>query len=524
MKRWLNIGDMVSANADIAPDKMGARDLNRSMTFKVWNERSCRLANSLLDLGLKKGDSIGFIAYNCVEWLEIYVATAKAGLVTIPIMFRLAPPEIEYILKDSQAKAFIVGESFIEGVDSIRDNINGVKDFIYLGNGLAPEGYVHYEDLMSKGAPDEPDVEILESDGWVVCYTSGTTGKPKGAMRTHECWTPLWLIDVAEIGLNREDIGLIVLPMCHSNSLNFGFALTYTQAAICVYNRTNFDPEELLKTISEEKITFTSLVPTHYIRMLALSDEVKEKYDVSHVRKLMCSSAPARRDVKANIMEMFGNSDLYDGYGASETGTVTLLRPEHTLDKLGSIGREVIGTPRIKLLDDEGNEVPEGQVGELYSKAPFNFAGYLNKPEETKASYRGEYFSAGDMAYRDEDGFYFLVDRKKNMIVSGGENIYPSEVEDVVGAHPDVKDVAIIGIPDAKWGEAVKAVVILHDGVDPREELKQEIMDFCNGKIARYKMPRSVDFVLENDVPRTSTGKILHKDLRERYGKWGDRK
>jgi len=279
----------------------------------------------------------------------------------------------------------------------------------------------------------------------------------------------------------------------------------------------SFDPEHLLKTIEEHRITFTSLVPTHYIMVLGLPDKIKNKYDLSSIEKLVCSSAPLRKDTKLEIMEFFKNSRFFEGYGSTEAGLVTLLRPEDQFRKLGSIGREVIGTGRIKLLDENGEEVPVGEVGELYSKTPMIFTEYWKMPEKTKEAFRGEWFSAGDMARKDEDGFYYLVDRKDNMIITGGENVYPSEVENVIGAHPKVKDVAVIGVPDKKWGEAIKAVVILHDGVEESEELKKEIIDFCKGKIAGYKKPKTVDFIKEEDMPRTGTGKILHRVLRERY-------
>ncbi|HEC92960.1 MAG TPA: long-chain fatty acid--CoA ligase, partial [Candidatus Atribacteria bacterium] len=288
-----------------------------------------------------------------------------------------------------------------------------------------------------------------------------------------------------------------------------------------VYNMISFDPEDLLKTIQDHKITFTSLVPTHYIMMLALPN--KDKYDVSSIRQLLISSAPARKDLKLAIMDYFKNAELWEAYGSTEAGLVTLLRPEDQMKKLGSIGKEIYGIDRIKILDEEGKEVPVGEVGELYSRTPQIFKEYWKDPEKTKEVFQGEWFSAGDMARQDEDGYYYLVDRKANMIITGGENVYPSEVENVVGAHPAVKDVAVIGVPDEKWGEAVKAVVILHESYVASDELAKEIMEFCRGKIAGYKRPKSVDFIKEEEMPRTGTGKILHRILRERYGTWSDK-
>jgi fatty-acyl-CoA synthase len=214
-------------------------------------------------------------------------------------------------------------------------------------------------------------------------------------------------------------------------------------------------------------------------------------------------------------MEQFADARLLEGYGSTEAGWVTLLRPEEQITRLGSIGRELTGSGRIKLLDDEGNEVPDGAVGELYSRTPYAFSEYWNLPEKTAAAFRGPYCSVGDMARRDGDGYYYLADRKSNMIISGGENIYPSEVEGLLGAHPKVKEIAVIGVPDAVWGETVRAVVVLHDGQTAHED---ELIDWCCTKIAGYKRPRSVAFIDDDEMPRTATGKILHRTLRERYG------
>jgi acyl-CoA synthetase (AMP-forming)/AMP-acid ligase II len=347
-------------------------------------------------------------------------------------------------------------------------------------------------------------------------YTSGTTGKPKGAIRTQEASALLSLITELEMGFTRNDTGLLVMPMCHANSLFFSFAFTYCGAGCFVYDRSSFDPEHLLRTFSEHNVSFTSLVPTHYIMMLGLPDAVKGRYDASSVSKLLISSAPSRRETKLAIMDHFRNSQLFELYGSSEAGFVTLLRPDEQLTKLGSVGREWTGSGRIKLLDADGSEVPEGEVGELYSRTPYTFRGYWKLPEKTAEAFRGPYCSVGDMARRDEDGYYYLVDRKSNMIISGGENVYPSEVEDLLGAHPKVKDVAVIGVPDQKWGESVHAVVVLHEGQGATQD---EILDWCKAGIAGYKRPRSVSFVGDDEMPRTATGKILHRVLREKFAR-----
>jgi acyl-CoA synthetase (AMP-forming)/AMP-acid ligase II len=312
------------------------------------------------------------------------------------------------------------------------------------------------------------------------------------------------------------------MPMCHINSIFYSFAYTLVSAPVFVYNMVSFDPEDLLRTIDKYKITFTSLVPTHYIMILALPDEVKNDIDVSSIRQLLISSAPARKDLKVAIMEYFKNAELWEAYGSTEGGLVTLLRPEDQFKKLGSIGKEIFGTDRIRILDEDRNEVPDGEVGELFYRTPMLFKQYLKEPEKTKEAFEGEWSSAGDMVKRDEDGYYTLVDRKANMIITGGENVYPSEVEEIVGSHEAVQDVAVIGIPDDKWGESIKAVVVLKAGYEPGEDLAKKILDYCRGKIAGYKRPKTMDFLKDDEMPRTPTGKILHRILREKYGKWSD--
>jgi acyl-CoA synthetase (AMP-forming)/AMP-acid ligase II len=521
ISKWMTAGTVLKMMAMQYPDKEGAADKFRTMTFKQWNDRSCRLSNGLTKLGVKQGDRFAILAFNCVEWMEIYAASAKGGQVTVPIMFRLAPPEMEYIINHSECKAFIVQKDFIQVANAIRAKLPGIpkENYIYFGDGPTPDGYQSYEALIAGASPEEPDVVVDGEDMWNIMYTSGTTGRPKGVIRTHEGNVSEYILNGINMALRPSDCVMLVMPMCHINSIYYSFTYTYVSAKVFVYNMVSFDPVDLLKTIEKEKITFTSLVPTHYIMMLALPDEVKRKIDVSSIRQLLISSAPARKDTKLAIMDYFKNAELWEAYGSTEAGLVTLLRPEEQFKKLGSIGREIFGTDRIKILDENGKEVPRGQVGELYSRTPHIFKAYWKDPEKTKSVFQGEWFSAGDMAYQDEDGYFVLVDRKANMIITGGENVFPSEVENLLGSHPAVKYVAVIGIPHEKWGEAVKAVVTLHQGKTATEK---ELTDLCRGRIAGYKIPKSIDFVKDEEMPMTPTGKILHRILRERYGKWSD--
>jgi fatty-acyl-CoA synthase len=507
-------------HARLHPDKIGARDLEREMSFRTWNARATRLANALLGIGLSKGDRICVLAYNCVEWLEIYTAAAIAGLVVVPINFRFIGPEIRYIVGNCEARALIIQDELLDIIDSIRSELPvPATNYIVFG-GACSTGYRAYEELIAQARESRPDTVVASEDPWTLMYTSGTTGQPKGAIRSHRGSAILSLVTEVEMRLSRRDAALLVMPMCHANSLFFFGAFTYCGAACTVYSRKNFDPEHLVRTLAEGGATFTSLVPTHYIMILALSAAVRGRYSVEAVTKLMISSAPARRETKLAVMEYFKNSGLYELYGSTECGWVTMLQPEEQLTKLGSVGRETVGSRPIKLLDAQGNPVADGETGELYSCNAQTFNGYWKLPEKTKEAFRGDYCTVGDLARRDEDGFIYLVDRKSNMIISGGENVYPSEVEALLAAHPQVKDVAAIGVPDAKWGERVHAVIILHDGTSAVQE---EIIGWCKDRIAGYKRPRSVSFIAEHEMPRTATGKILHRVLRARFEKGSDK-
>lgn len=515
MKDVLTLGQMLAAHARLRGDRTGARDLERAMTFRQWDQRACRLANALRGLGLAKGDRVAVLAYNRLEWAEIYAATAKAGLVAVPVNFRLLGPEVRFIVEDAGASALIVQDELAGVVEDIRADLSLPEwNIIHFGERACPAGFRAYEDLIAAADDREPGEAVLPSDPWMLMYTSGTTGNPKGAIRSHKGAALLALVTEVELGIHRRDGALLVMPMCHANSLYFFGAFAYCAGAVTIYSRKSFDPEHCVSTLAGGDATFTSLVPTHYAMMLDLPAAARARPGLDRVTKLMISSAPARPDTKRAVMEMFRNSGLFELYGSTELGWATMLHPQEQFTKLGSVGRECVGSAPIRLLDESGREVPDGEPGELYACTPYLFDGYWNLPEKTEQAFRGAHCTVGDMARRDADGYIHLVDRKSNMIISGGENVYPSEVEAQLGAHPAIKDAAVIGLPDPKWGERVHAVVVLREGAGLDEA---GLLDWSRERMAGYKRPRSCSFVREDEIPRNALGKVLHRVLKQRF-------
>ncbi len=519
---WLNIGEIINVNATKYPNKLALKDKRRQLTFKELNERTNKLANGILKKGIKKGDKVAILSNNSIEFMEIYAAAAKGGFIIVPLNFRLHPDEISFIINNSDAKWLFVESRFREATEKIWQRAKELGfenvDRILIADEPA-KGWKYYEDIVAMGENTYPNVEVKPEDTWVILYTSGTTGRPKGVIRSHRSYIAFFLINEAEFSFTPQDYGMILMPLSHVNSTFYSFVFTYLGAPCYIYIEYKFDPEEILKIIHREKISFTSMIPTHYNLILNLPEKVKDKYDLSSVRALLTSSAPATKQMKLEVMKLFEKIQLFEAYGSTEAGLVTLLRPEDQMNKLGSIGKECIGTDRILLLDGDKNPVPEGEIGELYSRGPQMFDKYYKLPEKTRDSFKGEYFSASDMAKKDEEGFYYLVDRKANMIITGGEHVYPSEVEKVIVSYPSVIECTVIGLQDYKWGEKVVAVCVLNKEVKSPDELTNEIRQFCEDKLARFKLPKECIYITSEEMPRTGSGKVIHRILRERFNK-----
>jgi long-chain acyl-CoA synthetase len=510
--------EMLNANAQRYADKTALVGKERSYTFGEVNRRINSLANGLTDLGVQKGDRVGILAYNCPQYFEVF-GLAKAGRVCVPLNHRSAGRELAYLINNSGLNTLIVGSAFLEVVGSIRDELDAVENLICLDAEV--EGMTSYEELIARYASNEPVDEVTADDPAALYYTSGTTGHPKGAIHTHR--SLLAEIGIHEGSFSPDDVVLCVMPFFHVGGSAAHLFAAFTYGATSVIHK-GFDETRVLEAIAKQKVTYVGLVPAMIIRLLEHPD--LDKYDLSSLRTIMYVGAPMPLEALRKGIERFGQvfSQLF---GQTETLNVAVLRKEdHKVEgsakevkRLESAGKP-LGQGETRIVDEHGRDVPLGEVGEILARSDRMMSGYWGMPEETAETIEEDgWLHTGDVGRMDEDGYIYLVDRRKDMIISGGENIYSREVEEVLYVHDAVLEAAVVGVPDKKWGESVKAVVVLKDGAQASED---EIIDFCKEHLASYKKPRSVEFW--DSLPKTGSGKIKKAEIREGYWKGQERR
>jgi acyl-CoA synthetase (AMP-forming)/AMP-acid ligase II len=496
--------DFLAAHAAAMPGKPAAILGSRTLTFAALNARANRVARVFAGLGCQAEDRVAVMSYNSIETFEIASGLRRAQIVIVPVSYRLRGSEIAYVINDSGAKVVVAGPEHVTAVASALPELNGAPRMIAVG-GLVPDSWLAYEGLM-EAAPDDPPQEVSGSGlGPSMIYTSGTTGHPKGAWRPHGVNLENVLQIISIFGFNQSDVHLTCGPGYHS-AVSF-FTALHSLLGSTVVLQSKFEAGEALDLMERHRVTTTFMAPTLLQRLV---DEQKRRpRDLSSLRALLLGAAPCPHALKVRATAVLGQV-LWEFYGATETGINTVLRPEDQLRKPGSCGTAVPGQ-EIKLVAEDGIESVIGQPGELMVHNTW-LAEYYHRPDATQNSLHDGFFSVGDVAYRDEEGYYFICDRRIDMIISGGMNIYPAEVEAALFAHPAVMDVAVIGVPDEAWGESVKAIVQLRSGMTVTED---ELMAFCGEHLAGFKKPRSVDFMAE--LPRDAAGKLLKRSLRDRY-------
>jgi acyl-CoA synthetase (AMP-forming)/AMP-acid ligase II len=500
------------------PDKECIICGDQRVTYRMFEKRVNKLVNLLYGLGLKKGDRVSVLAENSMTAVEAMIALEKSGLVWAPLNFRHHPNEHAYHLNDAGSRALIMQRHFAEGIETVRDQLETVEHFIVDGEGYP--GMERYEDLMQKASDKPTEVDIDDDDPVALMYTSGTTGKAKGVLHTHKSFSMLAVFTALELGIQQGDKVIYVAPINHGAGILLPPHLMMGTPNILI---SHLDVDYVLKVIQEEKVTTMWLAPTIIYFLLAYPK--REEFDLSSLKFLPYSSAPIAVEKLKEALEVFGPI-FAQAYGLVECPVITWLpREEHVLGgdekqtrRLGSAGREVVFT-KVRVVDSEGNDLPPGEIGEIIVKSPLVMKEYWRNPEATAQTLRDGWLYTGDMGYLDEDGYLFIADRKKDMIITGGYNVYPKEVEDVIFKHPAVMEAAVIGVPDETWGESVKAFVVLKPGAQATEE---EIISFCKENLASYKKPKSVEFI--DALPKNLAGKVLKTELRKPYWEGKERK
>jgi len=496
------------------PERELATQGSRRLTYAEAGKTANRLGHALRASGLRPGDRFAFLAKNCLEYSYLFFAASKSGAVPVPLNYRLAAPELAYIVKDSGAKLIIAQSEYVSLLESVRSDLGAATMFVSLGATAAP-GWRDYDQWI--GACPDVDPESPGDDGVDLyqMYTSGTTGRPKGAILTHRAVTAnIHQVRVAMETANNERV-LIVAPLYHAAAALTMIGTVLAASSLLIHE--DFNPLEVVRALSEERITRTTLVPAMIQACLLMVPDIAAR-EYPHLELVVYGASPIAGETLRRAMEVF-RCDFAQGFGMTETSAVltVLTREDHRRAVAGrpelllSAGRALPGT-EVRIVDENDDALPPGTIGEIAGRGDQIMRGYWNLPEATVEALRGGWLHTGDAGRMDADGYVYIEDRVKDMIVSGGENIYPREVENVLFAHPAVADAAVIGVPDAKWGEAVKAIIQLKPGTSATAE---DIIEFCRGKLAGYKLPRSADFVAM--IPRNASGKVLKRELREKY-------
>lgn len=485
---------------------------SRQATYGELVATAGNVAGAVASAGIAMGDRAAFLLKNCPEVIELHAGMSRAGVVAVPLNFRSVARELAHVVNDSGSQAVVFGEEFIDAMDEVRRIVAPDIHYVMVGSSDAPEWSTSYVEWLDSGSRKAGlKTEIDPGHPYFIGYTSGTTGAPKGAVVSHRALIRHVLGLMLEYGAPSEprDRFLSLMPMFHSNGTWFATAAMMAGALNVIHPSGGFDPREVLRVVAAERITHTSVVPTMLRMMVNVSTNDLATLDTSSLKMVLVASAPVTLSLKREAERVLGTK-VNEGYGSTETGCVTSLRPGDPDEKHASVGRPTMGR-EVSIRDDEGHECPVGVAGEIWTRGEgVLLERYWNNPEATRAAFDGSgWCTVGDMGYLDTDGYLFLTDRKHDMIISGGENVYPTEVESVLLDHPAVSEVAVVGIAHEHWGETVQAVVALKPG---QVVTAEELIEFSRTGLSDFKVPRSVRFV--DELPKSSTGKILRRLVR----------
>ncbi len=517
----MNTTDFLNIATSICPERAAIIFEGKRYTFSQLNERVNRLANAFLNLGIKNGDRVAMLQVNSNQCVETYFAVAKLGAIYVPLNFRAKGNELTDMLNISEANTLLVGERYIDLVNSISSNLTSVHHFISIES--KHNGMLYYEDMLSSSPAEEVVAEVSDDDTTILIFTAGTTGTPKAVMLSHNSFGIYVLENVTPADPDLEERNALTVPLYHVAGIQAMMAAIYGGRTLVMERQ--FDAKEWMELVAREKVNRAMMVPTMLKQLIEHPDFAK--HDLSSLKVITYGAAPMPLEVIKRAVGVFPGVSFINAFGQTETAsTITTLGPEdhiisgteeekeRKLKRLSSIGKSMSDV-EMKIVDEDGRELPPGQVGEIVARGPRVMTGYWKDEEKTQKTIDKEgWVHTGDMSYRDEDGYFYLTGRAIDMIIRGGENISPEEVEVVLRSHPKIEEAAVIGVPDEEWGEQPKAIVVLKQGETATAE---EITEYCRERMASYKRPRSVVFV--DKLPRNPMGKVLRRVLRQQYGK-----
>jgi len=508
------LSDIPAIAAHHAPDTVALRFGDRAQTYAELRDRCWRLSNALIPL-TEPGDRAAILSENCPEYVECYYGVPGAGLALTLLNYRLSGRELAYIIGNAEPKLLFVEPKYLPVIREIRDQIPSVEQIVLIGGGATEDGTIGYEAFVATGAPVEPARKPREEDLCWLLYTSGTTGLPKGAMLSHRNLTAAITNSLCTWDATPDDRCLFTFPLFHVAGYMMPIYHLRTYPVVLL---KSFDVETLLGNIERYAITNTAMAPT--MLAMLLEDPIGHRFDLSSLRRIGYGAAAMPAEVLLRARTRWPDVTFQTGFGMTElSGNVMAMgaddhirAAEQDLPILRSVGRQM-PLSRVRVVDDEGRDVAPGEAGEIVIKGDQVLMGYWKNPEATRSSFfEGGWFRSGDVGRWDEDGYLYIVDRKKDMILTGGENVYPREVEEVLYTHPAVVEAAVVGAPDPKWGEKVVAVVCVRSDVDP-----EALIAFCRDRIASYKKPRHVVFI--DALPKNASGKVLKRELRDRIAR-----